>query len=265
MRLVARGVTYRYPRSAQPVLKGIDFDIPSGHSAAIIGPSGSGKTTLLSLIGHLLATQGGTVEAFAPDGTAHSPHEVTSWVFQTISLLPDRTATDNVAIGAYSDGADRNAARTRAGDYLDMVGLTPQADEPARTLSGGEAQRVAIARALASHRPVILADEPTGQLDAKTSAVVLDAMIGSHGERTVLVVTHDPEVADRCDLVLELQNGQVHELREGVKGRLSIAQAGSSKTTRREIGTPRRSKNTTEKTKGASKRPSSGKPRGGVS
>lgn len=228
MRLVAHGVAFSYPRSPEPVLKGVDFDIPSGHSAAIIGPSGSGKTTLLSLIGRLLVLQEGTVEAFSPDGTARAPYEVSSWVFQTISLLPDRTAADNVAVGAYSDGAGRDEALARAREYLDLVGLAPQTDVPARILSGGEAQRVAIARALASHRPIILADEPTGQLDAKTSATVLDAMIGSHGERTVLVVTHDPEVADRCDLVLELRDGQVHELREGVKGRLSVARAARS-------------------------------------
>ncbi len=258
MRLVAQGVTFSYPRSPEPVLKGVDFDIPSGHSAAIIGPSGSGKTTLLSLIGRLLSMQEGTVRALAPDGTARPPHEVASWVFQTISLLPDRTAADNVAVGAYSDGSSREEARARAGDYLGMVGLTPQADTPARILSGGEAQRVAIARALASHRPVILADEPTGQLDAKTSASVLDAMIGSHGERTVLVVTHDPEVADRCDLVLELRDGQVHELRAGANGRLSVARAGRPKGARGKTGAARRPKAT-------AKRPTRAKSKKGTS
>jgi putative ABC transport system ATP-binding protein/lipoprotein-releasing system ATP-binding protein len=229
VRLVARGVTFTYPRAVEPVLKGVDFDVPSGHSAAIIGPSGSGKTTLLSLIGKLLPLQDGTIEAIGTDGTPRPPHEVASWVFQTISLLPDRTAADNVAIGAFSDGATREEARERAHTVLGLVDLTPQIDVTARILSGGEAQRVAIARALASHRPVILADEPTGQLDAKTSATVLDAMIGAHGERTVLVVTHDPEVADRCDLVLELRDGQVHDWREGAKGRLTTARRATAR------------------------------------
>lgn len=223
MRLVARDISFTYPRSTEPVLKGVDFDIPAGSSAAIIGPSGSGKTTLLSLIGQLLPMQHGMIEAIDDRGTARHPNEVASWVFQTISLLPDRTALDNVAVGAYSDGASRNDALERAALYLRRVGLSPQVNASARILSGGEAQRVAIARALASHRPVILADEPTGQLDAKTSSIVLDAMIGAHGERTVLIVTHDPEVADRCDLILELRDGQVHELREGAQGRLSLA------------------------------------------
>jgi len=210
VRLVARRVTFTYPRASQPVLRGIDFDIPPGASAAVIGPSGSGKTTLLSLIGRLLAMQGGTIEALDPDGRAHPPHEVSSWVFQTVSLLPDRSALDNVAVGAYSDGAGRDDGRERAAACLAEVGLAGREEDPARILSGGEAQRVAIARALASRRPVILADEPTGQLDASTSAVVLEAMIGAHGTRTVLIVTHDPEVADRCDLVLELRDGIAH-------------------------------------------------------
>jgi ABC-type lipoprotein export system ATPase subunit len=229
VRLVAHGVTFSYPRSIEPVLKGVDFDIPTGHSAAIIGPSGSGKTTLLSLIGRLLPLQEGTIEAFGSDGASRRPHEVASWVFQTISLLPDRSAADNVAIGAFSDGATREEAMRWARDYLGLVGLTAQLDVAARILSGGEAQRVAIARALASHRPVILADEPTGQLDAKTSATVLDAMIGAHGERTVLIVTHDPEVADRCDLVLELRDGQVHDWREGAKGGLKTARRATAR------------------------------------
>ena len=232
MRLVANGVTFSYPRSPEPVLKGVHFDIPAGHSAAIIGPSGSGKTTLLSLIGRLLPLREGTIEAVAPDGTRRPAHEVASWVFQTISLLPDRTAADNVAVGAYSDGASPAEARDRAREYLEKVHLGAQIDVPARILSGGEAQRVAIARALASQRPVILADEPTGQLDAKTSAVVLDAMIGAHGERTVLVVTHDPEVADRCDLVLELRDGEVHDWREGANGRLMAARTARLKAAR---------------------------------
>ena len=122
-------------------------------------------------------------------------------------------ALDNVAVGAYLDGADRESALRRAETHLAEVGLAGRERDPARILSGGEAQRVAIARALASRRPLILADEPTGQLDAKTSAAVLDAMIGAHAERTVMIVTHDPEVADRCDMVVELR--EAHVLRRG--------------------------------------------------
>jgi putative ABC transport system ATP-binding protein/lipoprotein-releasing system ATP-binding protein len=215
VRLVARGVTFTYPHARDPVLRGVNLDIPSGTSAAVMGPSGSGKTTLLSLVGRLLTMQGGTVEAIDADGAARHPYEVAAWVFQTVSLLPDRSALDNVAVGAYLDGAGREEARVRAAAHLAQVGLDGHERDPARILSGGEAQRVAIARALASRRPIILADEPTGQLDASTSAAVLDAMIGAHAERTVMIVTHDPEVAERCDIVVELRDGEAHVVRGG--------------------------------------------------
>lgn len=211
MRVVARDVSYRYANGDHPVLKAAGFDVPFGASAAIVGPSGSGKTTLLSLIGGLLPLQSGAIMAVDGDGTEHRLSDVASWVLQTVSLLGDRTAAANVAIGAYSDGATRDEAFERSQRYLAAVGLADQGGRVARTLSGGEAQRVAIARALASERPVIFADEPTGQLDAATSTAVIDAMIGNHGERTLVVVTHDTEVAAACDLVFELRDGALHE------------------------------------------------------
>ena len=211
MRLIARDVTYTYPRGDHQVLGGVTFEIPAGTSAAIVGPSGSGKTTLLSLMGHLLPMQSGVIAAIGDDGKERPLGDTASWVLQTVSLLPDRTAADNVAIGAYSEGASKADARAREREYLAAVGLAGRESDAARILSGGEAQRVAIARALASKRPIILADEPTGQLDARTSATVLVAMIGAHGERTVVIVTHDPEVAQRCDLVLELRDGVIYE------------------------------------------------------
>jgi len=211
VRLVATGVSYTYPRGDHQVLAGVDFDIPAGTSAAIIGPSGSGKTTLLSLMGHLLPMQTGSIHALDDSGNELRLEDTASWVLQTVSLLPDRTALDNVMIGAYSAGASRPDAAARSREALASVGLGGRENEPARILSGGEAQRVAIARALASQRPIILADEPTGQLDARTSSTVLEAMIGAHDQRTVVIVTHDLEVAERCDLVLELRDGVIHE------------------------------------------------------
>ncbi len=216
MRLTASDVTFAYPRGDHKVLAGVTFDIPSGTSAAIMGPSGSGKTTLLSLMGQLLPMQGGLIHAVDKDGQEHSLSAAASWVLQTVSLLPDRSSLDNVAVGAYSNGATTADARARSFEYLAKVGLAGREHDPARILSGGEAQRVAIARALASERPLILADEPTGQLDATTSRTVLDAMIGPRGamstsERTVVIVTHDPDVAGRCDLWLELRDGVIHE------------------------------------------------------
>src|SRR5690606_6557996 len=211
VRVVARGVRFTYPRANTQVLAGVDFDIPANAVAAIVGTSGSGKTTLLSLMGGLLSMQQGTISSVDDDGVERPLSDTASWILQTVSLLPDRTAADNVAIGAYSDRATRIEAMHRARETLTAVGLADRAKEPARILSGGEAQHLAIARALASQRPVILADEPTGQLDASTSATVLDAMVGSHADRSVIIVTHDPDVAARCDIVLELRDGILHQ------------------------------------------------------
>ncbi|MFV0633361.1 ABC transporter ATP-binding protein [Demequina sp.] len=192
-------------------MRDIHFSVPVGGSVAIVGPSGSGKTTLLSLIGGLLAPQRGVSYCTDRHGERHSIAAHATWVLQTVSLLPERTVVDNVAIGAYSSGASRDEATKRSRACLKEVGLDHRASEPARILSGGEAQRVAIARALASRRPILLADEPTGQLDATTSGVVLDAMMASSLAPTVVVVTHDPAVAARCSLVVELRDGQVYE------------------------------------------------------
>ena len=211
MRLVVEGVTFGYPGRQHQVIRGVDLEVLPGTSTAIVGPSGSGKTTLLSVIGGLLRPSSGLVRAIADDGTAHPVEAVATWVLQTVSLLPERTAVTNVQVGAYSDTADRAEAARRAAHALAAVGLQDQADTRARLLSGGEAQRVAIARALASHRPVLLADEPTGQLDATTSAAVADALLEADG-RTVVVVTHDHEVAARCTHVLELRDGHLRAL-----------------------------------------------------
>lgn len=211
MRLVVRDLSHTYPRAPGPVLRDVSVEVTAGTSVAVVGPSGSGKTTFLSLLGGLLPVQHGTVHAADDGGRTHAVAAVASWVLQTVSLLPARTALDNVLVGAWSSTGDQVLARERASTALEDVGLSGRSDTEARLLSGGEAQRVAIARALASHRPVVLADEPTGQLDAATSAVVVDAMLGRRGGRTVVVVTHDDDVAARCDLVLELRAGALRE------------------------------------------------------
>lgn len=136
MRLSARDVSYMYPRGDHQVLAGVAFDIPAGISAAFVGPSGSGKTTLLSLMGHLLPMQSGVIAAVDEDGHERSLADTASWVLQTVSLLPDRTAADNVAVGAYSDGASRADARDRAVEYLAAVGLAGHDSDSARILSG---------------------------------------------------------------------------------------------------------------------------------
>ncbi len=208
MRLIVTGLTFRYPGGDHDVLTGLECDIPSGATAAIVGPSGSGKTTLVSILGGLLRPQSGTIRCVDAAGEAFETGDVGTWVLQTVSLLPDRSVIDNVCLGAFLDGAPLDEARARARKALDAMGLVDREDEVARVLSGGEAQRVAIARALASDRPVLFADEPSGQLDADTTARVMDAML-TNARRTVVLVTHDEEAASRCDVVLRLARGRL--------------------------------------------------------
>ncbi len=208
MRLVADDLSFRYPRTNRDVLAHLECDIPSGATAAIVGPSGSGKTTLLSILGGLLAPQEGSFRCIGDDGAAHVPRDVSTWVLQTVSMLPDRSVLDNVCLGAFLDGADRQTARDRAGRALADMGLAGREHDVARELSGGEIQRAGIARALCSERPVLFADEPTGQLDADTTSHVLDALL-ANARRTVLLVTHDAEAAARCDVTLRLVDGRL--------------------------------------------------------
>lgn len=209
MRLTASDLTFTYPGAGRSVLSGLSCELPANSSTAIVGPSGSGKTTLLSLLGGLLAPQTGRLECVDDQGGRCAPRDVSTWVLQTVSLLPDRTVEENVRIGAYLDGARPHEAQERALRALVDMGLAGRGHERAGILSGGEAQRVAIARALASERPVLFADEPTGQLDATTTDVVLDALLTS-ARRTLILVTHDEHAASRCDRVLNLRDGRLH-------------------------------------------------------
>lgn len=218
MRLLADGLHFRYPSGDRPVLANLSLEVPSGASAAIVGPSGSGKTTLLSLLGGLLPPQQGTFRCTDDDGVDHRPADVATWVLQTVSLLAERTVEDNVCLGAYLDGARRDVARQRAALALAAMGLADRAGEPAGVLSGGEGQRVAIARALASTRPVVFADEPTGQLDASTTAVVLDALFAL-APRTIVLITHDESAAARCDIILHLVDGALVQRTDGTGAR----------------------------------------------
>ncbi|KSW29246.1 ATP-binding cassette domain-containing protein [Cellulomonas sp. B6] len=205
MRLVAEGVTFAHPGS-RLLLDHLMLQVEAGESVAVVGPSGSGKTTLLALLGGLLAPQAGTL-ALERGGTREPLADHVSWVLQTVNVLGDRTVLDNVAVGAYADGVSRATALARAERALADVGLAGTGDRPVRTLSGGEAQRVVIARAAVSERPVLLADEPTGQLDHRTSTDVIDALLASAADKVTVVVTHDPAIAARCSRTLALGSG----------------------------------------------------------
>lgn len=209
MRLVVESLSYAHPGQSA-LLTGIDFQAQIGESVAIVGPSGSGKTTLLALLGGLLKPTAGRIEVFTDTGRDTVTGNV-CWVLQTVNVLSDRSVIDNVSVGTFADGLSPRQARSRSIAALDAVGLSGVEDRPVRTLSGGEAQRVVIARAAVSGRPVLLADEPTGQLDGETSTHVIEALLTSSSNKIAIVVTHDLAVARRCNRILALSSGQLRE------------------------------------------------------
>jgi lipoprotein-releasing system ATP-binding protein len=201
------------------VLHGIDLDLAPGEFAAMIGPSGSGKSTLLNLIGLLERPTGGqyrlrgeAVETLDDDALTAARLRTLGFVFQFHHLLPAFDATENVAMPMLiRDGRIGAAARARAESLLDAVGLAAAKRRKPSQLSGGMQQRVAIARALMQDPPLVLADEPTGNLDTASSQAIFELMRRFNRESgtAFLIVTHDPRIADRCDRVIELIDGQL--------------------------------------------------------
>ena len=201
-----------------PVLEDATFRIERGHVTAIVGPSGSGKTTLLSLLGGLDRPESGRLQVDGEDltslgraGLGRFRRERVGFVFQSFNLLPTLTVRENVEAGLDPLGLGRSRMRTMAEEALARVELGDKGHRFPHELSGGEQQRVAVARACAKNPPLLLADEPTGNLDEAIGAQVLDLLFGVSGERTLVVVTHDPAVAARADRVLTLRGHQVHE------------------------------------------------------
>jgi len=213
-------LSFRYdtPGGDLIVLDHLDFQVASGTTVAITGASGSGKTTLLSVLGGLDRPQDGTVTVgghalagLGRDELAHYRRDVVGFVFQDFGLLGQLTALENVELALTFAHASRRRRRARARDLLDAVGLDARAGHRPHALSGGEKQRVAIARALANDPQLVLADEPTGNLDAASSAVVLDVLLRVPAERgtTIIVVTHDEMVAARADRRMHLADGRI--------------------------------------------------------
>lgn len=210
MFLVAENLRFGF--AGQAIIDYVQLRVRLGESLAIVGPSGSGKSTLLALLGGLLRPQAGRVLVQDDKGDmVRPPSESVSWILQTVNVLADRSACDNVALGGYADGLSCAEARGPALRALDQVGLVDRAEDPLRVMSGGEVQRVVIARALMSARPFVLADEPTGQLDSQNTETVMDALVGALSTRGVIVVTHDPYVASRCDREMKLESGRLIE------------------------------------------------------
>jgi lipoprotein-releasing system ATP-binding protein len=201
------------------VLFGIDLRLGQGEFAALIGPSGSGKSTLLNLIGLLDRPTSGSIRIHGEETTALDEESLTrfrgqslGFVFQFHHLLPEFTALENVLIPAMAvHGHASYAMRERARYLLEHVGLGHAADRRSTDLSGGQQQRVAIARALCLHPPLVLADEPTGNLDTQMADQIfrLLRMFNREQQTAFLVVTHDPRLAERCDRIIELVDGRV--------------------------------------------------------
>ena len=201
------------------VLHGVSVELLRGEFTALIGPSGSGKSTLLNLMGLLdrpsggsLRVQGRDTAGLDDDALAALRGEALGFVFQFHHLLPEFTALENVAMPLLARrGWLDDEMQERAAQLLDAVGLSDRAHHKANALSGGQQQRVAIARALVGNPALVLADEPTGNLDTHTSDQVFELLRRFNRERatTFLVVTHDPRLAARCDRVLEVVDGRI--------------------------------------------------------
>ncbi|UJP40188.1 ABC transporter ATP-binding protein [Cellulomonas palmilytica] len=217
LELVGVRRAYRTGRSQVSALHDVDLTVRDGEYVAVVGPSGSGKSTLLHVMGALDRPTAGTVLLAGQDVT-RLPDTALSrvravhlgFVFQQFFLLDGRTAEENVADGLLYQGVRRRERLRRAREALDRVGLGARATHTPAQLSGGECQRVAIARALV-HRPrLLLADEPTGNLDQASGAAVLDLFASLHaGGATIVVVTHDARVADRLPRVVAVRDGRV--------------------------------------------------------
>ena len=200
------------------VLDGIDLDINRGETVALRGRSGSGKSTLLNLIGGIDAPDSGTVTVAGVDLTRLDEHERTlfrrkhiGFVYQAFNLVPTLSVADNVRLVLELNKVPSSETSTRIAELLDAVGLADRGDSYPDVLSGGEQQRVAIARALCHEPAVLLADEPTGNLDDATAEGVLellDKLVRDFG-RTMLIATHSQHVASHCDRLLELHNGKL--------------------------------------------------------
>lgn len=217
IRLDSVQVTLTSRAGAVEILKGIDVAICKGEAVSIIGPSGSGKTTLLMVVAGLEAATGGKVEVasqtlngLSEDQLAIFRRDNIGIVFQSFHLIPAMTALENVAVPLELRGT-RNAFDI-ARKHLERVGLDHRLDHYPGQLSGGEQQRVAIARALAAGANIILADEPTGNLDQETGHTIMDLLfdLQSSGDTTLVLVTHDPNLAARCSRTIEIRDGLIH-------------------------------------------------------
>jgi putative ABC transport system ATP-binding protein len=209
--------TYNHRETAITGLREATLEIPDGDFVAVLGPSGSGKSTLLLMLGGMLSPTSGRVWLetkslydLSPDDRARLRRRSIGFLFQQFNLVPYLTAQENVQVPLYLAGAAAQEQETRAAELLERVGLGDRRHHKPSELSVGQQQRVALARMLANDPKLILADEPTGNLDPETSAQVIDFLAELNAEgRTIVMVTHDPRAAERCTRVLRLRDGTV--------------------------------------------------------
>ena len=211
--------TFRDGDRETRVLQGIDLDIARGAFVALMGPSGSGKSTLLSILGTLLRPTSGSIEMEGMRLETLREKELTAFrnrslgfVFQYHHLLPDFTALENVAFPSYAvHGRETRSARERGGELLERVGLADRVSYRATQLSGGQKQRVAVARALMNRPQLVLADEPTGNLDRESTWQLMELLreVAAEERTTFLISTHDPQIAERCDRTIVLVDGRI--------------------------------------------------------
>lgn len=212
-----RGIKKIYKMGDQEVaaLAGIDLDIHKGEFAALMGPSGSGKSTLMNILGCLdrpttgsYKLDGSEVSHLTDDELAYTRNRKIGFVFQNFNLLSKLSAVDNVALPLLYAGVGRSERTQRAMHFIEAVGLGPRADHMPSELSGGQRQRVAIARALANDPKIIMADEPTGNLDTKSTHEIMEIFEDLHAQgRTIILVTHEPEIAACASRQLLVRDG----------------------------------------------------------
>lgn len=199
------------------VLKGVDLDIERGEYVALMGPSGSGKSTLMNILGCLDTATSGTYElngvnvsTMTDDELAEIRNKEIGFIFQTFNLLPRTTALENVALPMIYAGVSKTDRTKRAEKVLADVGLADRMDHRPNELSGGQRQRVAVGRALVNNPSIILADEPTGNLDSKTSEEIMNLIDAIHqAGNTVILVTHEEDIAMRAKRVIRLRDGVI--------------------------------------------------------
>jgi putative ABC transport system ATP-binding protein len=219
--IAMRGVTKTYDAGelAVQALRGIDLEIERGQMVAIIGPSGSGKSTLMHILGCLDAPTDGTYRLEGRDVSQLSSFQLAAvrnqkvgFVFQTFNLLPKASLQRNVELPLLYAGVTGEERKERATAALRRVGLVDRARHRPAELSGGQRQRAAIARAIVNEPSLILADEPTGNLDTRTGLEILEIFDAMHAKgETIVIVTHDPRIAERCQRVIQIVDGRIED------------------------------------------------------